>query len=252
MNITEHLRQAADSDHPDLHRVARVARAQGTRVRRRRQGVAVLGSAAAVAVVAGGLTVTFGGGPDTVGAPATSPSVASTSTPSPAVPSTVPANPEPTLTGRGVVAGLRYAVSAVSQGKADAFAGQQSSDDGYGQLDWTDADGRGVSVISINVQPGMGYVSRCDNPEYLRCRTTHPTPGATLTTYEEHTPTANGVAIRRVADLLQTDEDRVVVSATNGYRHPHGRWDVTRPQPPLDFEQLTEVVSQWWWGATLP
>lgn len=239
MNITDHLRQAvesSDAEHLDLHRLARVARHQGMRARRRRRGSVVLGAAVVVGLVALGSTALSGRDADRAGGVqvATTPSAPTGSLP---------------FTGRAVAAALRSAVSDAAQGRAGAFAGQAGSE-AYAQLDWTDADGRGVSVIGVNVQPGMDFVSSCGATE-LHCTRTV-TGGATLTTYEEHTPVAAGVGIRRVADLLRADGTRIVVSATNGYDLPSNRWDVTRPQPPLDTAQLTRIASLPWWGPELP
>jgi hypothetical protein len=257
MNITEHLRQAAsgsDTGGLDLDHLARVARSQGTRARRRRRGAAVLGCAALVGVVAGSAAlldqdpgragVTVAGS----GTPSASPSAAPSTAPSTGPGGLVG------LTGRGVAAGLIRAVGDVAQGSAGAFAGQGDGlgedPEAYAQLDWVAADGLGVSVIGVNVQPGMGYVATCRGAE-LRCTSTV-TDGSTLTTYEEHTPTPGGVGIRRTADLLRADGTRVVVSETNGRDLPANRWDVTRPQPPLSYAQLTRIVQRPWWGAELP
>jgi len=263
MNITDHLRQATDTTATgslDLEHVARVARAQGLRARRRRRAVAVLGSAALVGAVVVGSVGLLGQDPDRDGLPVAGSGTPTASTPTPST-STAPApvpslDPSDTgrLTGRGVTAGLRHAVQEVAQGRAGAFAGQggaRPDDEAYGQLDWTDADGLGVSVVGVNVQPGMDYVSSCGATE-LRCTRTRSADGRILTTYEEHTAVAGGVGIRRVADLLRPDGVRVVVSATNGYDLPANRWDVTRAQPPLGYAQLTEIVQQPWWGAQLP
>ncbi|MEP7088995.1 MAG: hypothetical protein ABI776_02715 [Nocardioidaceae bacterium] len=252
MNISDHLQRAAsDADGLDLDHLARVARVQGTRHRRRRRGLAVLGTAALVGAVAVGSSALLGHGSD----PAGRLQVADSGTPEP---SASAPTPTPTLhpsdtgrfTGRGVAAGLRQAVSDVEQGRAGAFAGQAGTE-AYGQLDWTDADGLGVSVVGLNVQPGMDYVSPCGRYE-LRCTRSHPTPGSTLVTYEEHSTVAGGVGIRRVADLLRADGTRVVVGATNGYELPSNRWDITRAQPPLSFAQLTRIVDRPWWGEELP
>jgi hypothetical protein len=257
MNITDHLRQATDAPAGslDLEHVARVARAQGMRARRRRRGVAVLGSAVLVGAVVVGSVGLLGQDPDRSGLPVVgsggpTPSTSSTIAPAPSL------DPSDTgrLTGRGVTAGLRHAVREVAQGRAGAFAGQGGAipdDDAYGQLDWTDVDGLGVSVVGINVQPGMDYVSSCGSTQ-RRCTRTRSADGRILTTYEEHTPVAGGVGIRRVADLLRPDGVRVLASATNGYELPANRWNVTRPRPPLSYAQLTEIVQQPWWGAQLP
>jgi hypothetical protein len=246
MNISDHLHQAArhpDADSLDLHRLARVARVQGTRARRRRRGVTLLGSAALVAVAAAGSAALLGSDPARPGSTAVRPAIAS-GTPTPGA-----TTGTGRFTGRGVAAALRSTVADVAQGRAGAFAGQSGSEV-YAQLDWTAADGLGVSVVGINVQPHMDFVSSCGETERRCTRTV--TDGVTLTTYEEHTRVAGGVGVRRVADLLRADGTRVVVSATNGYDLPSNRWDVTRPQPPLSFAQLTSVVERPWWGSQLP
>jgi hypothetical protein len=266
MNLSEHFRQATEapgSDGLDLHRLARVARSEGTRARRRQRGVALLGSAALVGVVAGGSALLLGPDPDRAAAlpvPGVTPSATATDAPTASPTDVASATPtsEPTLdpadtgpfTGRGIAAALRFAVSDVEAGRAGAFAGQ-ATDEAFGQLDWTDADGLGVSVVGVNVQPQMDFVTSCTEAYVHHCTSSH-RDGGTLTTYDELTPVRDGVGVRRVADFLRADGTRVVASATNGYDLPSNQWDVTRTQPPLGFAELARVVSQPWWGAELP
>ncbi len=303
MNISEHLRRAADDADPqglDLDHLAHVARAAGARSHRRRRGAAVLTAAALVGVVTVGTTAYLSPGPDrpgsvpVVGTDGPTPSAGTgtptlTPTPTPeggtatpeatdgplpsgSVPTPQGETPSPTpeggatgtpdagpavgpFTGRGVTAGLLEAVQAESDGRADAFQGQgggtEPSSEAYGQLDWSAADGRGVSVIGVNVQPGLDYVTRC-SAAILRCSSRTSPDGGTLTTFEEHTRVAEGVGIRRVAELVRADGVRVVVAATNGYQLPRGDWDVTRPEPALDLAQLADVALRPWWGEELP
>lgn len=67
---------------------------------------------------------------------------------------------------------------------------------------------------------GADYLNSC-RKEDPRCTSTVRKKDGTLpSTYEQHTPVAGGVGIRRVAELLQVDGTRVVVSASNVYDRP--------------------------------
>ena len=138
----------------------------------------------------------------------------------------------------------------VRHGHAGAFAGQDG-DEVVGRLDWRHADGRGASVLTVNIQPGLAAATRCSGL-LVHCAPIRSTDGSILTTYDEQTRVADGVGILRVAILLRPDDTRVVLSETDGYQLPHGDWKLTRPQPPLGLAQLRTAVQQPWWGAELP
>lgn len=245
MNLHDHMQRAVDGAEPDLDRLSRVARAQGTRLRRRRQGVTALGAMAAVSVLAVGVGLSAGGQPggqraaDPAGGPAASPGATSD------LSRTAP------LTGRGATAALAHVVASLEDGTASGFRGQgtPAHHESYSELQWDDGGG-GVSVIGLNVQPGMRHETSCRS--VVAWCSVRKDENGTLTTYEEHTPVAEGVGIRRVAELVRADGVRVVVSSSNGHDLPRSQWDLTRPQPALTTEQLVRIVRQPWWGAELP
>lgn len=253
MNLHDRMQQAVEHADPDLDRLGRVARVQGTRLRRRRQGLVLLGAAAVVSAVALGAGVLQA--QDVVQRPGAGvPQIASDPvSASPTAEPSLDLSIEGPASGRGVTAALRHAISSVEDGSASQFAGQGGSgrgDDFYGELAWTD-DGPGVSVVGVNVQPGMDFASTCTS-YVVNCTSEAQAGGGRLTTYEERTPVAAGVGVRWVADLLRADGTRVVASSTNGYDLPSNRWDVTRPLPALTFAQLTQIIRQPWWGGELP
>lgn len=248
-SLHELMHRAVEDTVPDLGRISTAARSRGLAIRRRRQALSAVGAATALVVIVLGAGQL--GGPAQHGAPAAG-------APRASEPASTPASPTPArtvpLTGRATVAGLISTVSAMAPGTPSNLRGQDSavSSDTYGEMRWTPSDGTGLSVIGINVQPGFKSteIYRC-RAWQVSCRVIHRAQGATLMTYEEHTPTAAGDGIRTVADLFRTDGVRVVASSTNGIELPASRWKLTRPRPYLSTSQLYLVVAEPWWGPTI-
>lgn len=244
------MHDAVRETHPDLDALVDRARRRGLGIRRRRQSLSLVGAALAVTGIVAG-SFQLGGDPGTDGmvttTPTTAPSVSAT--PTPDVGRQVP------MTGRSVAAGLRQAVhDAVGpfhNGVGD-FKGQSSSDEAYAELHYDPSDHGGFSLVGLNVQPGFAEkeIYRCKDWQ-VDCRVLHPTEGATLMTYEEHSQTPEGLGIRVVADLLRADGVRVVASSSNGEEVPANHWNLTRDRPPLTATQLYLVVSEPWWGPTM-
>lgn len=255
MNLHDHLerdlhaRVSQGDCYLDVARLGRVARTQGTRVLRRRRAVAVVAGVSAVTVAAVGVSAVPHGAGD--GARDLVAAGVSNSRSNSAQNDFDPAHPGPTgpATGRGLAAALRWAVADLQDGSATNFGGQEAHE-WYANLEWTSADGQGVSVIGVNVQNDMRH-GNCDST-YLDCRESTLSDGSLLMTFEEHTAVADGTGISRTADLMRSDGVRVVVSATNGFDLPSSQWDITRPQPPLSAAQLTRLAQEPFWGATLP
>ncbi|CAB4720694.1 unannotated protein [freshwater metagenome] len=182
-----------------------------------------------------------------------------------------PSGPEIPATARGVAAALTWAVAEQRDGSAGDHRGQtgepypvRRSDyrgpgdapidfrtDFYGELQWRDADGLGVSVVQINLQ-----FDRTDDPGceagLASCETTTLPDGSLLSASTSTRESEDGTGIQRTVDLLRPDGVRIAVSATNGFDLAGGDWDVTRPEPPLTLAQLQQIAELDFWGATLP
>ena len=251
MNTPLHdlMYRAVEDADPDLDRLAVASRRRGLAIRRRRQALSAVGAAAVVATIAVGAAQLLTPSPS--GTAATS-----TTEPEPTPRPSSAASRQVPQTGPAVAAALDEAVRDVVgpfYGGLNAFKGQGSGHEGtYAEMHLQPSDRGGFSLVGINVQPafGMTEIYRCRDWQ-LRCQILHPTKGATLMTYEEHSQTVDGLGVRVVADLLRADGVRVVASSSNGEELPANRWDVTRERPPLTATQLYLVVSKPWWGAEM-
>jgi hypothetical protein len=251
MNVHDRLSATLDRldpPGPDVPRLRSVARARGTRIRRRRTAAVSLVGALAIATGGAGVLAMVSGADDDAGIAADRVD---------AVPPRSPDLDGPTepTTGPGAAVALSWAVAEQRQGAASELAGQLSSTSGdyYVELDWTDADDLGAATIGVNVQHGRGMHLRCDTTDdtISQCRESVLDDGSRLTTYVEQAPSVDG-GNRRVADLFRKDRIRVVVSASSGYADADGDLRVTREAPPLTFADLTTVVTRPVWGDTLP
>lgn len=278
MKLSDLMHDSLADDQVDLGRVAAAARREGGHLRRRHTVATAGGAALAVVAVLG---LTYAGaqglraGPQThrAGAGASASSAPSTDAPSTTASSPTASSPTASatrndplvpITGRATAAGLRDAVAALAEGEFTRFEGQGGPQDPpeirdtYAGLEFVPADGSGVGVIGINVQPGSildGQPFDCSlswTEEQCHVRTL--ANGDQVRTYTETTPTADGDGIRVTAELMTSGHElRVVASATNGYDLPNNRWDVTRPSGPvLTSEQLVQIVTQPWWGLQVP
>ena len=252
MKLSDLMSDSVAHELPDLTRLAADARRDGSR--RRRQRTLLTSSGAALATVAV-LGLGYAAGDSLRPDRHSSPPVA-TSAPDDAAPhgALVP------NTGRATVAGLRYAVGQIADGEFAGFRGQGGPEsalrDTWGSLELTPADGTGVGVVDLNVQDGSilaGIPFDCGDGRLEQCQVTTLDNGDRVRTYRETRPTDAGDGVRVVAELLTADSDlRVVAAATNGFDLPANRWEITRSVPVLDWEQLTQIVTQRWWGLEVP
>lgn len=246
---------------PDL--LVRSARRQGTGLRRRRQATVVLGSVAAV------MAVGFGGYLATTGGDDRAPADQASDVPAAGQPAEQPASkqtnasssqPVP-LTGRSTVAGLQEAIEGLAKGTFSDFAGQGDSQgefkDTYGELFFTPADGSGRGQVGINVQDGSildegkGIDFTCGQSFMNDCAVVRLPNGDQVRTYQD--PSDGAGDIRLVAELLTKDQSlRLVASATNGEDLGGNEWNITRDTAVLDRDQLTEIVTQDYWGFSVP
>jgi len=258
MKLSEYLHDAVDDVTADLDALTNDARHDGLRQQRRRQVVGVVGASAAVAAIVGG-TFLLQLGTEAPPKDDTSPSVA-------AAPDDLPddlSGETAPATGRMTAAALMAAVDEVADGTFANFAGQDSRGnpppydagvDAFGEFEFTPTDG-GAGEVQVNVQPIEILYGNDDlPPAESKCRkwmhvcsvSTLPN-GDILRTWRDDLQ-----GIRLVAEVLSEARGlRVVASATNGF-DLGDEWDATRPDAVLSTEQLTDVVSQPWWGLELP
>ena len=256
MLLHDQMRDAVADVHADTDRLTGTARALGGRTRRRRR-VVVIGTAAAVGVLAAGIAFV-----STDGGPAPTPPVATDPSDS-ASPSTDP-QPDPTaqkvpIDGRNVTAALREAVLAVQPGETTAYAGQDPSSvhtESYGTFELTPASGGGAGPVGLNVQEATILDGNfgCTYAFMLDCTSRELPGGDVLTTYrEQQDPAADPAAQRLVAQYVSPARNlRVVASAANGFEQSGNAWVITRAEPVLSTDQLADVVTADWWGFELP
>ena len=270
--LRDRMHETVDSSHTDLSTLVERSRQQGTSLRRRRR-LAAAGSAALVmavvgagAVAAGGLlpggsaTPVAGDGGGQHDAKAVD-KPASKAHPVPKMPLGTETRP---ADGRLTAAALYAAVTDVVPGTGSEFAGQSPSGgwpDTYAEFAFSPADGSGAGRVGVNVQDAQILAGEGVGPRegfhclrfMSNCQVVDQPDGSLLRTYAERSEAAGGgTGIRLVAERLTPDGVRVVASAANGFEGPANEWDIRRPDAVLSIAQLTEVVSQAWWGFELP
>lgn len=276
----------------DLHGLAAGAERDGRRLRRRHRLLSVAGTAAAVTLVVGGATVLMGRSPVAPPAPAPATSGGAVSE-VPAPRTDEPANeplqtadgPRVPVTGRATAAALLDLVGQLDDGRALAFAGQQTTPgpgaampaESYAALWWQAAGSDVATPVRINVQPGFeddevsadpkGYACEegesmeagtCeliqpDQGPFFSCRegrlgcTVTREDGMTVVSYEEH----NGAAVDRIVDVYHPDTMlRVVVAATDAEEFETAR--KVADEPPLTLDELRRIAVLDVWGPTIP
>ena len=266
-----------DSRHTDVGRLADHAVRAGTTIRRRRRA-AVAGSIVAVgALTIGGAAAgsLLGGSPESADIVAGSPGTSATPTPAPSeapasepsgspateAPSTAPpasvkgpqvAPGDPAPQGRDIASALLTAVRQVRPGTATEIRGQQE----YAAFTFAPADSAGAGTVGVNVQNWSGdmeglEIDRCQS--YMDdCVLSQLPNGDRLRFYVDRTEDPSGDGVRSVVERLTPQGVRILASAANGFDLPSSQWDATRPDPVLTRGQLVEVVTQPWWGLTLP
>ncbi len=253
MKLHEQMSDAVADVHPDTERLTGAARAIGGRTRRRRR-IGAIGAVAAAGVLAAGIAVAASNG-----GPAPSPPVATDPSNGPG-PSTGTEIQTVPIDGRAAAAALRAAVLDVVDGETTAYAGQGGHgtpiNETYAEFELTPATGGGGrGVVGVNVQPATILDGHHGCTQWMLDCTTRKLPGgALLRTYRDQpVPTAEGDGQRVVAEFISVPHDlRVVASSTNGFDLPANEWDVTRPDPVLSIDQLSDVVTEDWWGFDLP
>ncbi len=263
MKLRDPMDDAVGDATADLGRLAYDSRRLGMQRRRYRQALSGVGVAATAAVIFSAVHLASSGSVAGTGAVAGDTSAVATPTPSTDPSPTLVAELVP-LTGRGTVAALRAAIEEQAQGTYSGFAGQGGQlhkgphfRATYGEVEFTPVDGTGVGVVGINVQDGSildGMALDCTGASMVECQVKTLPNGDRVRTYlEQPVRTAEGDGLRRVAELVTSDRSlRVVVSATNGFELASSQWDITRPQPVLTSAQLSQIVSQPWWGFKIP
>jgi len=290
-NLHDRFADVVDGAGVDLHGLAAGAERDGRRLRRRQRMLSVAGTAAAATLVVGSASVLMGRTPVALPAPAPATSggvvsEASAPTDEPTEDALRTADgPRVPVTGRATAAALLDLVGQLHDGRAIAFAGQQTTPDpgaemateSYAAL-WWQAAGSDVSTpVRINVQPGFeddgvsadpkGYA--CEEGESmeagtceliqpdqqpffscregrLRCTVTREDQ-MTVVSYEER----NGAALDRIVDVYHPATLlRVVVAATNAEEFETARKVVE--EPPLTLDELRRIATLDVWDATMP
>ena len=278
-DLRNRMHDSVDSRHTDVARLADHAVRAGTTIRRRRRA-AVAGSVVAVGALtvggaaAGGL---LSGGPDRADIVAGSPGSSVTPTPAAPTPTTAPSEPpssdpasagagsptaqveeskvapgDPAPQGREIASALLTAVQQVQPGTATEILGQQE----YAEFTYTPDDSPGAGTVGVNVQNWAGDVAalamdRCQS-SMDDCVVSQLPNGSRMRVYLDRTEDPSGDGVRSVVERLTPQGVRILASAANGFDLPSSRWDATRPDPVLTRAQLVEVVTQPWWGLTLP
>lgn len=291
-NLHDQLADVVGGAGVDLHGLAAVAERDGRRLRRRHRLLSVAGTAAAVSLVVGSATVLMGRTPVALPAPAPATSggvVSEVPAPRADEPTDgtlqVADGPRVPVTGRATAAALLDLVGQLDEGRAVAFAGQQTTPDpgtemlaeSYAALWWQAAGSDVATPVRINVQPGFedfepsrdpkGYsceegesmeAGTCeliqpDGEPFFSCRegrlhcSVTREDGMTVVSYEEH----NGPAVDRIVDAYHPDTLlRVVVAATDAEEFETARKVVE--EPPLTLGELRRIATLDVWDATMP
>lgn len=254
MKLDTMMREATDDVVVDVQTLTQEARANGSRMRRRRHLLSASGVLAAGACVFGASVAadvaTSGSGPDPAPSATSSPARVAQQAP---VATTAP------LDGRATAALLEATVLAVGDGELSKFAGQGGPDrpdhghDTYAEFVMTPADGLGAGVVGVNVQDLSilrGQPRTCLS-FMVDCTADELPGGAVLRSYRD--PSDTGSDVRMVAELLAPSRGiRVVVSSTNGFDLGANRWDITRDAPVLGAAQLRDIVLDERWGFEVP
>lgn len=234
----------------DLVALDRVARTRGGRIRRQRQGVAVLGGAAVAAIAVLGVTAIGGGAPDTSRTAASSPEQTDEPVERPSV---------ATIDGRTTAALLDEMVGEVAPAGATSDHAGQGGDRGahrdtYAELRLTPAGDQGFGYVGVNIQGRdviedlggfgcLGYMGDCTSRTLPN--------GDRLRTYYEPSDGAGDVEL--VAERWTGDDTvRIIVSAGNGLDLGGNEWEIARPTPVLDLGELVEIVRDPRWGFEVP
>ena len=251
LDLKELLEFAAEGEPPPVQGPAGVFRRADAIRRRRRVATCLAGVATVGVLVAAGVTVggrTGGARPDSNGVafPASTATTAASS--APVTPSVMaPVSLLQTLRG------LLPSGSKTSRPVDDTYMAQVVI-----------TDGRGRTLVEIDVQPG--YLSsdqktpQSDLLAKFTCATRDIGPGAQCSaeTLPDRTrivsvsgsadePKAPAVRLRQV-DLLTPGGGRVVATAWNAENPSHG--PVTRPEPALGLQQLRQIATSGrWWAA---
>ncbi|MDN3269894.1 hypothetical protein [Streptomyces sp. MA15] len=155
----------------------------------------------------------------------------------------MPRSPKPSVTGQAPPAGMP------GRAIADTLAGllpdgltviaEGGQESGYAHL--VVDDGKGGSLVQINVQPGMGDVAGA----LFGDAGTRP-DGTLVTTRKSPGEKGGAGVVMWTADTLRPDGLRVVVSAFNTAAQHE---DATRDAPALTLGQLREIALSTEWDA---
>ena len=265
-DLRQRLHDTFDHEHTDVVLLAERAKSQGARLRRRRRLSVATGSLAVAAVLAAGVasaTQLLPGPPE-----------ASLVTGFAAQgEATVP------VTTRSLTAALQAGVAEVADGTASEFEGfltyagaakvhdplvdDKERDSYQASFTFAPADGSPGATVSAVLADKAGMddnkttaednFTTCIEDLDEDCQVTTLPDGSLLKTYVRHSIGSTGQRAYEILTAERMVGDTVVrVEATNGGELTEAGNVVTRPHPTLSVDQLTEIVSQPWWGYDLP
>ena len=159
------------------------------------------------------------------------------------------ATPGLATTGRPATAALYGAVTVLVPGQGSDFRGQGTRGSWLaagGDFTYTPADGSGAGGVEVGVMDKSmfpGYEVDCE--DYMEsCKLSDLPDGSRLLAYAED---LGGEAKRWVVEHYVGDL-RVTVSTINAPYTSAETLSVTRPDPVLSIDQLTEIATQPWWS----
>ncbi|MEU6378314.1 hypothetical protein [Streptomyces sp. NPDC046909] len=155
-----------------------------------------------------------------------------------ALPGQPPAEPSPTQSAPAVTDVAKKLVDLLPDGVQLVSRSEDEGDYGYVVVD----DGKGKSMIEINVQPDMGDIT---SESFFKDGAETLPDGTMVSVREDGGDKGVGGAVRYTVDTVRADGLRVVISALNA-GGPHDA--VTRATPALTKDQLREIALNPAWG----
>jgi hypothetical protein len=236
--LSHALRQAGSDFDADRAALAAAGQARGRRLWLRRRA-AVMGGAAGVAIVGvgGALLVPWGG------TPAPSPSSVASK------PSPTPTPSQPTPISKDAL--IRTLEELLPEGESSGRQGRGVTDKfgPYAQVVFDDGEGPAAVSISMGrVEPGSDrarQVVECPDKVYTpydSCETSRLADGSVLKLFKGYEYPDRRVDTKLwTSDLVTPKGQHIHVSEWNAAAEKDQ--PISRPQPPLSSEQLTELVS---------
>ena len=152
-------------------------------------------------------------------------------------------------TGRPAVAALYGAVTELVPGQGSDFEGQGLRGKWLaagGDFTFTPSDGSGAGGVEVGVMDKSmfpGYVPDCQD-HADPCQLSELPDGSQLLSYAEDL----GGGVKRLVVEHYVGDIRVSVASINAPYTSAETLSVTRPEPVLSIDQLTQIATQPWWS----